>query len=95
MNDTTTAMRHTARLMSGIPRTASGFDMPLAAWYQLAPPLPCRGVVTDYVVVTNHAVYPCDSLGQLADFVHCLYERGAVDTTADALARLDGGYVIA
>lgn len=85
----------TARLMSGIPRTESGFDMPLAHWYHLTPPMPQRGVVTDYVVVTNHGVYACDSLGKLADFVHCLYERPSNTTPADALACLDGGYVIA
>lgn len=94
MTDTTTAMRQTARLMSGIPRTESGFDMPLAAWYQLDPPMPRPGAVTEYVVITNHGVYPCNSLGQLDDFVHCLYERPSNSTPADALAALDGGYEV-
>lgn len=73
-----------AELMSGVPRTETGENMPLASWYRL---IPAVGPEC-YVAITNHAVYTCDPLGRIHDFFACLYERHALDTHADALRHI-------
>ena len=80
-----------ASLMPGTPHTVDGHAMPLATWYHL---IPADGSV-EYVVITNCGVYECDPFGQVRDFFGCLHERPTVESLADALHHIGGGYALA
>lgn len=80
----TTILLGHAELMSGSPRTESGENMPLASWYRVSTP----AGAASYVAATPHGLYRCNPLGQTHDFFDCLYERRALDSTADALRNI-------
>lgn len=82
---------HVALRMPGIPRTEDGYDMPLATWWHVTPSAHDECGPSEYIVVANHGVYPCDSTGHLSDWRRCLYPRPKSGTPEQALAAI--GYL--